>query len=469
MTLAPAALLRQAEATAAARRLSVRQWAKLRLGHQWRPARHLEPLYGLFERAEHETVRALVSMPPGGAKTTTIGAGTSWLLCRTPGDVHGYVSYSGPATRSKSSLIRDWSEAGGLVPHKEFWSLAEWRSCVGGGLLASGVGGRLTGDRISGVLSIDDPFKNPLQARSLPEQLRRMEWMNSVAWTRLVPSTGSLIVCHTRWDPGDMIGRLRKVVDLQGRALWEEHVIAAILPNGESYWPEVYPLAELMVRKAQLDAETPGFWEALYLQAPIQRGGKLFHGEPAAYLPGDVLARLERREAPRTIIGVDVAVSVKQSANQSAAVVTDNFGTGIETVTDVREVHTWRAESPVTVEKLNAFHVAHPGSWLAFEACGVGRPVMQHYKKDYPRLASKVIEVNRVSDKATAALGTAAAYRRNRIRYPLAAPWRKGHLDRLWNFTGAEGAEDDDVDALINAREAAVRGGGGTSSGSISL
>lgn len=460
------ALLRQLDATLRARQVDLRTWARERLGHQWRHAKHLEPLYDLFERAECETVRALVSMPPGAAKTTTIAAGISWLLCRTPGDVHGYVSYSGPATRSKSSLIRDWSEAGGLVPHKEFWSLAEWRSVIGGGLLASGVGGRLTGDRISGVLGVDDPFKNPIQARSLPEQIRRIEWMNAVAWTRLVPSTGSMIVCHTRWDPGDMIGRLRKVVDLAGRPLWEEHVIAAITATGESYWPEVYSLDELILRKLQLDAETPGFWEALYLQAPIQRGGKLFYGEPAGYLPID---RLLIREEKRTIIGVDVAVSVKQSADQSAAVITDNFGTGIETVTDVREVQTWRAESPVTIERLNAIHLAHPGSWLAFEASGVGKPVMQHYKKEFPRLASKVIEVNRVNDKATAAIGTAAAYRQNRVRYPVAAPWRKAHLGRLHNFTGAPGGDDDDVDALINAREAAVRDSGGASSGSISL
>ena len=83
--------------------------------------------------------------------------------------------------------------------------------------------------------------------------------------------------------------------------------------------------------------------------------------------------------------------------------------------------------------------------------------------------ASKVIEVNRVNDKATAAIGTAAAYRQNRVRYPVAAPWRKAHLGRLHNFTGAPGGDDDDVDALINAREAAVRDSGGASSGSISL
>lgn len=446
-----AQLIAQARATVAARKTPLREWVRARIGSRWRPARHLEQLYALYERAERETVRACVSMPPGAAKTDTMLACLSWLMARTPGDVHGYVSYNGPATRSKSSKLRDWCRETGMVAHPELDSLSDWRNITGGGLIASGVGGRLTGDRVTGVLGIDDPFKNPAQATNVGEQLRRLEWFNAVAWTRIVPETGSVIVEHTRWDPGDLIGRLSKVTDLDGRALWEVICIPAIDDAGESYWPEVYPLVELLLRKAQLDAETPYLWDALYLQNPKQRGGKLFHGEPACY------QGTEPGQTPRCIIGVDIAVTVKQSGDKSAAVVTDNYRSGVETVTDVRDVQTWRAESPVTIERLHALQVAHPGSALAFEVSGVGKPVCQHYKSQYP--GAKVIEITRVSDKAAAAIGTATAFRQGRVRYPISAPWRREHLGRLHDFTGAPGAEDDDVDALINAREAAVRGG----------
>ena len=110
---------------------------------------------------------ALVSMPPGSGKTTTLLACLSWLMARSPTEVNGYVSYSAPIARSKSTQLRDWAVEGGWQPHGDLWSAYDWRNVLRGGLLASGVGGRLNGDRITGTLVVDDPFKNAMEtARS---------------------------------------------------------------------------------------------------------------------------------------------------------------------------------------------------------------------------------------------------------------------------------------------------------------
>ena len=93
-------LTAQVRATMAARREDVHTFARRNLRHLHRPARHLDRLLDLFARAEREPVRAVVSMPPGHGKTTTILLGLAWLILRTPGDLHGYVSYTGPATRA---------------------------------------------------------------------------------------------------------------------------------------------------------------------------------------------------------------------------------------------------------------------------------------------------------------------------------------------------------------------------------
>ncbi len=388
-------------------------------------------------------------MPPGSGKTTTILACLSWLACRSPADLHAYVSYSSGATRPKSLQLREWCIEGGLEPHPDLWSAYDWRSPMRGGLLASGIGGRLTGDRVTGVLVVDDPFKNLTEASSPIIRERVSGWFDSVAWTRRVPTRTSVIVVHTRWDLQDLIGRLRCVTDDEGKPLWQEYRIAAIDEKGRSYWPEVYPLNELQRTKRQLDARNPHLWPALYLQQPVPKGGRLFSAEPARYMSKDL--------SPGGVItlGTDVAATAKARSNHSALAHLVTRGRGPEAISDVIEVAQWIAETPTTLAKFAAYHLnVGTTSPLVFEANGIGEVMRQQYLDQ--NQGRRVMMVQRASDKYTAAIGTATAFNQGRIRYPLAAPWLAGHLERLAAFTGLEGGDDDDVDALVNARSAAT-------------
>lgn len=453
-----AALIRQWRATREARSTPIRQWVRRRVGADWRPARHLETLYDLFERAARESVFALVSMPPGSGKTTTLLACLSWLMLRTPAEVHGYVSYSQSIARSKSTLLRDWCVDGGWERHRELWAAHDWRSACRGGLLASGVGGRLTGDRITGTLVVDDPFKGIADASSLVMRERVSAWFDAVAWTRLF-GPASLIVVHTRWDRDDLIGRLRRVVDHNGRPVWEEHRLAAIDDKGRSYWPEAYPIDVLRRTKAQLDASNPHLWPALYLQQPVPKGGRLFSGEPARYMTRDLSGGV-------VTLGADFAATAKKRADHSALAHLVTRGRGPEAVSDVLDIVRWQAESPVTLARIAAYQEnLGPTVPVAWETAGVGEPMRQHYVASYP--GRRVVLVTRSSDKYTAAIPTATAFNAGRVRYPLAAPWLAAHFERLRAFTGLEGGDDDDVDALVNGRSAATLAT--TSSGRITL
>jgi phage terminase large subunit-like protein len=455
--VADGALLAQWRATKDARALPLRKWARQCVGPAWQPARHLETLYDLFELAEREPVFACISMPPGHAKTETTLAALSWLSARNPMRLNGYVSYSSGATRAKSLKARDFAQTLGLIPSEDLWSASEWRSVVGGGCIAAGRGGRLTGDRITGVLVVDDPFKSDIDAASATIRELVSSWFDSVAYPRLDPSA-SCIVIHTRWNLDDLIGRLRAVVDAEGRKLWREIRLPAIDDSGRPLWPEAYPLDILARKRAQLDARNPHLWPALYQQQPVPRGGKLFR-DPARYLTADLPRGL------RELIGADLAATAKKSGDSTAAMRIGYKGAAEALTAWELELQQWQLEAPDASLELRRMQVAAGGIPLALEVNGLGKPIVQAFRRAHPK--AHVIEITRASDKYTAAIGAATAWNAGRYLVPLAAPWAEAHMARARAFTGLPGGDDDDIDAAVNAFEAA--GSGGTGSGAVTV
>jgi predicted phage terminase large subunit-like protein len=114
---------------------------------------------------------------------------------------------------------------------------------------------------------------------------------------------------------------------------------------------------------------------------------------------------------------------------------------------------------------VRAVELANPGCTLAMETNGIGKVQVQNYRALYP--GARIVEVKRASDKYAAAVGTATAWNAGRIAVPLGGPWVPDFVSQAQGFTGRPGAEDDDVDALVNGWEGG--GAGGTSSGSVSL
>lgn len=458
------ALRRQFAATLAARKLPLREFVRQRLGHQWKPAPHLEPLYDLLERSEREEVRAVVSMPPGHAKTETVLVALAWRMARCPSDLHAYVSYSAAATRAKSLRCQEYAEAAGCVPHSALYSAGEWRNVAGGGLLAAGVGGRLTGDRVTGLLVVDDPYRGWQDAWSPTIRARVARYYDGVAYTRLVPDRGSIIVIHTRWTDSDLAGQLGRVVAPDGRPMYETVILRAIDDAGRPLWPEGgYTLRRYGEIRAQLDAENPFLWSALYQQRPTPPEGSLFHA-PARYHLHDLPAiESALRGQGRRIIGVDLAASVRASADHTAAVPLLVAGHGADTRAWELDLARWKVEAPESLSRLRALQGAHRCP-LAWETNGVGRPMAQVYRRDYA--GAQLIEVTRARDKKVAAIPCATAWNAGRIAVPL-APWGEGHVDRARAFTGADGGDDDDLDALVNGWEASRLGG--TASGRVAI
>ena len=97
---------------------------------------------------------------------------------------------------------------------KDSQSAEEWLTPDGGGFVAAGVGGGITG-KGAHVLVIDDPVKNCDEAESQNARDSSWDWYTSTAYTRLAPGGGVLVIL-TRWHDDELAGSLLKAATDHG-------------------------------------------------------------------------------------------------------------------------------------------------------------------------------------------------------------------------------------------------------------
>ena len=80
-------------------------------------------------------------------------------------------------------------------------SIEAWNTKKGGGFLAAGVGGGITG-KGAHILIVDDPLKNQEDADNADLRKKLVDWYQSTAYTRLAPGGGVLLIqCMTGDTP----------------------------------------------------------------------------------------------------------------------------------------------------------------------------------------------------------------------------------------------------------------------------
>jgi len=140
-----------------------------------------------------------------------------------------------------------------------------WNTNKGGEYFAIGVGGAVTG-KGADLLIIDDPHSEQ-EARSPDGSVFDpvYEWYTSGPRQRLQPG-GAIVIVMTRWHQRDLTGQILKASqNRDGSDAWEIIQLPAILPSGNSLWPEFWKLDELEKLKAELPASK---WSAQYQQDP---------------------------------------------------------------------------------------------------------------------------------------------------------------------------------------------------------
>jgi predicted phage terminase large subunit-like protein len=402
------------------------------------PPHHLAPVIDVIGRALAGPVRALISVPPRHGKTETLLHAIPWVLLQHPEYVIGYVSYAADIARSKSRNARDYARSSGVVLRDDADALNEWRTPQGGGVIATGIGGPLTGHGVR-ILLVDDPLKNREEAESFLIRQRNHEWFTSTAMTRLDPE-GSAIIVHTRWHEDDLIGRLKKEADRyvethgeEGEP-WEHINLQAISDTtGEALWSKRWPVDVLEKRRRTVG---PYDWASLFQGDPRPREGKLFR-EPARYDKQELAGR-------RIGIGVDVAGTKSTKANWTVASVFAFADYEDDLCADVLDVLRLQEEIPEVCRKLEALQEQW-GAPLIVEASGLGKAVPQTLRDTNSKL--KIEQVHPVTDKWARAQSYGAAWNNGRVRHPKQAGWLNAWLQVHRDFTGDDDPCDDDVDA----------------------
>ncbi len=366
----------------------------------------------------NKPIRLLLSTPPRHGKTITLLHALAWLLRIDPTKTHAYVTYGQHLANSKSRIARAIARNNHVTLSTDSTSVHEWRTTSGGGLLATGIGGPLTGQGITGLGIIDDPIKNRVEAESRTKRETIIDWFRSTFYTRLEPGS-SCIIISTRWHPEDLIGVLKRDPE------WTHVNLPAINDAGEPLWPTKYNLETLNNIRTQVGEYE---WAAMYQGHPTPRGGNIFR---------DVTYYDELPNAPyREAHGFDAAYTSNTKADYSVTLTGRLINNQIYVTNMIRaQLEPRRYASILTANNINHVWWIRSGTEKGLEAL-------------LTELGVKVTSINASTDKFVRAQHAAALWNANKILIPKNADWAPTLTNEILDFTGTNDKHDDIIDAL---------------------
>lgn len=432
-------------------------------------------------------VRECFSYPVRHAKTTTIKHAIPYILRKDPTRAILYVSYAHGFASKQTAAAQDLAVRAGIALGK-VRRRDEWSTSAGGFVKAAGIGGQITGEGFTDIF-IDDPHKNRAEAESRIIREGVIEAAFNDVFTRLDPRGTNIYVAHARWNVNDLIGVLSR---LEGRK-FARHNRPAIDANGN-------PLAPWLFSRQQLeelrDMLGPYVWASLYQGEPRPRSGALF--KDATYT-ADMRAPARYRVA----IGLDLAWSKRTRADHNAAaVLRKNLDSSVFDVLEAQRArglimdHVAGREivdegfARVVVRLLHE----HPEATLWMYAAENEGPLVQLFERILrdidpdlgPRATINVLPITK--DKHARAQPYAVSWNGGRVRIPGRSQLSTGegrrrreadHLETEeqdewrnrdgWQhqfvvehheFTGADGEENDQVDAAVAAHDGLSDGQG---------
>lgn len=412
----------------------------------WLEPRWLTPFIADVERAfATGDVETYCTVPPRHAKSESILHGIAWGLAHFPETPVLYATHTADFARKQSRHTRKLARIAGVQLEGGSNRADEWETTAGGGLVARGVGGEITGRGFK-IIVVDDPFKNRALAEVPTYRERVWEWLHDDVFTRGTPDAAFLVI-HTRWTPDDPIGRLKK----EG---WRGTELRAIAEDddplgrksGEALAPALGWTVEKLEKRQKLVGEYG--WASLFQGRPRPRGGKVFN-PPTFY-----------REAPKHFTrgyGVDLAYTKRTQADRSVCVEMLSDGEGRYYIPSVLVA---QEKAPAFAKRLK-IRQAIARAPMLFLCGGVERGAGDFIAEDVPLFEMQVVQ----TDKFVRALDFAADWNAGRVLVPdpqvFDVDWLPEFLDVLESFTGVSDKRDDEVDAAVAAHKVLARPGVG--------
>ncbi|HEV3091296.1 MAG TPA: phage terminase large subunit [Candidatus Cybelea sp.] len=403
-------------------------------------APHLTLLAGLLEQVERGDLRRLlVTLHPGAGKSVLLQAFASWYLGRNPR--RKLIAASAGAelaernSRASRAFFGDprWPFAD-VELSKATTAMNRWDTTQGGGLVAIGVGGIITGFRAN--LFVLDDLQN--DALSIGERDALWKWFREVLMPRLEPN-GAIVLIQQRWGEDDLPGR---IMESSEGGEWRVVRLPAIAePNdplgraaGESLWPERWPLAELQLRRESMG---PRAFECAFQGNPVPAEGNLIKAE-----------WLQRYDTPpaeftKIVCALDSA-SKLGVRNDYSAIVKIGVARNAFYVLDV-----WRGkvEFPALLRRVDAVKDDTPApSTIYVEDTSNATALIQALKQE-TRLP--IVPVTAKGSKESRVEGITGLLEAKKVFFPNEAPWLLDFERELLSFPA--GKHDDMVDALVLA------------------
>lgn len=242
----------------------------------------------VWGRIQQGDARILVSAPPQHGKSEGLSVVLpSCYLSNYPNKSVMLSSYGQSLALESSSKVRSIVRSMGMTTRRDRQKLSRWviadqvdelqrvRMRGGGGVLAQGVGGQITG--FGGDLLIcDDPHKNEEDARSDAKLASLRSWWRSTWWTRKRDGT-SYIVIHTRWHDDDLIGWLLRERPFDQD--WEVIRIPALTTPDDPDPLGIRGMDEVLCPQLQPRKNLPigsDIWLSMYQQRPVATGGSIW-------------------------------------------------------------------------------------------------------------------------------------------------------------------------------------------------
>ena len=334
-------------------------------------------------------------------------------------------------------------------------SAERWNTSTGGGYVAAGVQGPITG-RGAHIAVIDDPVKDREAAESETTRQAIKDWYSSTLYTRLAPG-GGILVIQTRWHEDDLGGWLLEQMkeaeqEMAGTGEWPSDAdrwevvrYPAIATHDEEYrksgealHPERYPLKSLNRIKRTL---IPRDWEALYQQNPVSADGDYFKKDN--FILYDTAPPLE---ALRIYAAWDLAIGQKTTNDFTCGVVV-----GIDRSNDIWVLHRyygrWGSDQLIQqffecqrVWNPTLQGIEHGQIEMTLEPFILKEMAEKKQKFNYIKLKT------RGNDKMTRARPIQGRMEQSRVHFPRNAPWFQEMQNEMLAFPS--GKHDDQVDAL---------------------
>lgn len=225
----------------------------------------------------------------------------------------------------------------------------EWNLTNGSTFIAKGMGAAIAGEPLD-CFCIDDIFGSRQDADSPTKQERAYEWYMDDVTPRL-QKDAALLMVNTRWNPGDLMGRIQQSEE------WKEWVYVRIpaisetqeerdevnvaqgipkgLPDplnrepGVALCPDRFPIEKLRQKQR---IEGVGF-ASLYQGHPIPRGGTFFERNWF-----EIITQLPNEKPIRLVRYFDLASSRLDSACYTAGVLMAKVGLAEKTMYVILDV-----------------------------------------------------------------------------------------------------------------------------------